>query len=76
MNTKIVVGKVRRMPVTIIKKNKPSNKAETLPKSPFIDKIDVNKHGVVRRARVFYLRERRGKSARIKEKRQTLETAR
>lgn len=37
--------------------------------SPFIDKIDVNKQGVVRRARIFYLRERRGKSARIKEKR-------
>ncbi|HNR55821.1 MAG TPA: 50S ribosomal protein L19 [Flavobacteriales bacterium] len=38
--------------------------------SPFIDKIDVNKVGRVRRARIFYLRERRGKSARITEKRQ------
>lgn len=37
--------------------------------SPFIDKIQVNRRGVVRRARIFYLRERRGKSARIKEKR-------
>jgi large subunit ribosomal protein L19 len=37
--------------------------------SPFIDKIDVNKRGDVRRARIFYLRERRGKSARITEKR-------
>ncbi len=37
--------------------------------SPFIDKIIVNKVGVVRRARIFYLRDRRGKSARIKEKR-------
>ena len=37
--------------------------------SPFIDKVDINKHGVVRRARIFYLRERRGKAARIKEKR-------
>ena len=37
--------------------------------SPFIDQIDVNKVGVVRRARIFYLRERFGKSARIKEKR-------
>ena len=36
--------------------------------SPFIEKIDVNKVGAVRRARIFYLRERRGKSARIKEK--------
>ena len=39
--------------------------------SPFIDKIDVNKRGVVRRARIFYLRELRGKSARITEKRQS-----
>ncbi len=38
--------------------------------SPFIDKIDVNKRGQVNRARIFYLRERRGKSARIQEKRQ------
>ncbi len=38
--------------------------------SPFIDQIDVNKRGDVRRARIFYLRERRGKSARITEKRQ------
>jgi len=37
--------------------------------SPFIDKIVVNKHGVVRRARIFYLRGLRGKKARIKEKR-------
>ncbi|MGD1844714.1 MAG: 50S ribosomal protein L19 [Salibacteraceae bacterium] len=38
--------------------------------SPFIDKIVVDKKGVVRRARIFYLRGLRGKSARIKEKRQ------
>lgn len=37
--------------------------------SPFIEKINVNRRGVVRRARIFYLRKRRGKSARIKEKR-------
>ncbi|MHC1707540.1 MAG: 50S ribosomal protein L19 [Bacteroidales bacterium] len=36
--------------------------------SPFIDKIDVNKRGVVRRARIFYLRKLTGKKARIKEK--------
>ncbi len=36
--------------------------------SPFIEKIEVNKKGSVRRARIFYLRERTGKSARIKEK--------
>ncbi|MDR2908009.1 MAG: 50S ribosomal protein L19 [Bacteroidales bacterium] len=37
--------------------------------SPFIDKIEVNKHGVVRRARIFYLRKLTGKKARIKERR-------
>ncbi|MBL1281564.1 MAG: 50S ribosomal protein L19 [Fluviicola sp.] len=37
--------------------------------SPFIDDIKVNKVGQVRRARIFYFRERTGKSARIKEKR-------
>ncbi len=37
--------------------------------SPFIDAIAVNKRGRVRRARIFYFRERTGKSARIKEKR-------
>jgi large subunit ribosomal protein L19 len=37
--------------------------------SPFIDEIVVNKKGSVRRARIFYFRERTGKSARIKEKR-------
>lgn len=37
--------------------------------SPLIDKIEVNKQGSVRRARIFYLRERKGKAARIREKR-------
>ena len=37
--------------------------------SPFIEKIEVNKHGIVRRARIFYLRDLTGKKARIKEKR-------
>jgi large subunit ribosomal protein L19 len=37
--------------------------------SPFIESIKVNKTGKVRRARIFYFRERTGKSARIKEKR-------
>jgi large subunit ribosomal protein L19 len=37
--------------------------------SPFIEEIVVNKHGVVRRARIFYLRGLTGKKARIKEKR-------
>ncbi len=37
--------------------------------SPFIESIQVNKIGKVRRAKLFYLRELTGKSARIKEKR-------
>ena len=37
--------------------------------SPFIDQIDVNKKGKVRRARIFYLRDLTGKKARIKERR-------
>ena len=36
--------------------------------SPNIDSIDLNKEGKVRRAKLFFLRERSGKSARIKEK--------
>ncbi|MBQ0127376.1 MAG: 50S ribosomal protein L19 [Bacteroidales bacterium] len=35
--------------------------------SPFIEKIEVNKYGKVRRARIFYLRNLSGKKARIKE---------
>ena len=37
--------------------------------SPHIDKIEVNKYGVVRRARIYYLRDLTGKKARIKERR-------
>lgn len=37
--------------------------------SPFIESVVVNKKGHVRRARIFYFRERTGKSARIREKR-------
>jgi len=36
--------------------------------SPMIDKIEVNKRGKVRRARIFYLRGLTGKKARIKER--------
>ena len=43
--------------------------------SPFLDNIEVNKRGDVNRARIFYIRERRGKSARIKEKRMSVAKA-
>ena len=36
---------------------------------PNLEKIEVNKQGKVRRARIFYQRERTGKLARIKERR-------
>jgi large subunit ribosomal protein L19 len=68
--------------VVIMRKNHPATASFTVRKisngvgverifpvgSPFIDKIEVNKVGVVRRAKLFYLRERTGKSARIREK--------
>ncbi len=37
--------------------------------SPSISKIEVVKRGKVRRAKLYYLRKRRGKAARIKERR-------
>jgi large subunit ribosomal protein L19 len=36
--------------------------------SPSIDKIELNKHGKVRRAKIFYLRDLTGKKARIRER--------
>lgn len=43
--------------------------------SPFIDGIELNKVGKVRRARIFYLRNLSGKKARIKEKKVGVKTA-
>ena len=37
--------------------------------SPHLDHIEVNKRGVVRRARIYYFRDLTGKKARIREKR-------
>jgi large subunit ribosomal protein L19 len=37
--------------------------------SPFIEKVEVNRYGKVRRARIYYMRNLTGKKARIKEKR-------
>ncbi len=42
--------------------------------SPFIAKIDIRKEGDVRRSKLYYLRDRSGKSARIKEKEQRQNT--
>ncbi len=43
--------------------------------SPFIDSIELNKSGKVRRARIFYLRGLTGKKARIKEKKRATVSA-
>src|SRR5215218_6305618 len=43
--------------------------------SPRIDKIEVVRHGKVRRAKLYYLRGLTGKAARIKERRRPLVTA-
>ncbi len=37
--------------------------------SPRVDKIEVSRRGIVRRAKLYYLRNLRGKAARIKERR-------
>jgi large subunit ribosomal protein L19 len=38
--------------------------------SPILDKIEVDRRGKVRRAKLYYLRELRGKAARIEERRE------
>jgi len=37
--------------------------------SPRVDKVEVVSHGIVRRSRLYYLRERRGRAARIRTRR-------
>ena len=67
--------------VVLAKKNRQLNSSFTVRKisngigvertfqtySPLLDKIEVKRRGAVRRAKLYYLRERSGKSARIKE---------
>jgi large subunit ribosomal protein L19 len=38
--------------------------------SPSIDRIEVERHGRIRRAKLYYLRDLKGKAARIEEKKQ------
>ena len=68
--------------VVIAKRNRGLNSAFTVRKishgfgvertfqtySPLIDSISVNRKGDVRKAKIYYLRERSGRAARIKEK--------
>jgi len=42
--------------------------------SPMIESIEVKRRGVVRRAKLYYLRDRRGKAARIAERQMTTGT--
>ncbi len=42
--------------------------------SPMIESIEVKRRGAVRRAKLYYLRDRRGKSARIAERQQNTKT--
>lgn len=42
--------------------------------SPMIESIEVKRRGVVRRAKLYYLRDRRGKSARIAERQMSAKT--
>ena len=39
--------------------------------SPIIEKIEVVSRGIVRRAKLYYLRDRRGKAAKIRERRES-----
>jgi large subunit ribosomal protein L19 len=43
--------------------------------SPNVDKIELNKAGRVRRAKIYYLRELSGKKARIQEKKRAAHSA-
>lgn len=68
--------------VVIAKRNRGLNSAFTVRKisagegvertfqtySPLVDSVEVKRRGDVRRAKLYYLRERSGKSARIREK--------
>jgi large subunit ribosomal protein L19 len=38
--------------------------------SPVVDKVEIKQRGSVRRSRLYYLRQRMGKAARIQEKRE------
>jgi large subunit ribosomal protein L19 len=43
--------------------------------APIVDRVEVVRKGSVRRAKLYYIRDRVGKSARIKEKKMTSESA-
>jgi len=76
--------RIQQFQGTVIQRKNPSTNGETITVrkvsngigierifpiiSPSIEKIEVVRRGAVRKARIFYLRGRQGKAARIKEK--------
>ena len=77
--------RVQQFEGTVIERKNPSTNGETFTVrkisggvgverifpllTPSIDKIEVIRQGIVRRARPYYLRGKQGKAARVKEKR-------
>ena len=62
-------GDRHRQPITVRKISFGVGVERTFPvHSPNVDKIEVLTRGAVRRAKLYYLRELRGKAARIREK--------
>ncbi len=41
--------------------------------SPRVEKVEIVRHGRVRRAKLYYLRERRGKATRLRERREAVQ---
>jgi large subunit ribosomal protein L19 len=62
-------GNNRNFTVRRIASNGVGVERSFLMRSPLLEKIEVHRHSHVRRAQLYYLRDRRGKSARLREKR-------
>ncbi len=65
-----IVGEGRKKRFTVRKMSDNIGVERIFPMdSPFIDSVEINKYGKVRRAKLYYLRGLTGKKARIKERR-------
>ena len=65
-----IVGEDRKKRFTVRKMSDNIGVERIFPMdSPFIDSVEINKYGKVRRAKLYYLRGLTGKKARIKERR-------
>lgn len=62
-------GNSRNFTVRRIASNGIGVERSFLLRSPLIEKIEIHRHAHVRRAQLYFLRERTGKSARLREKR-------